>query len=225
MERLADTDGAVMQVLVFSDVSVITEYSNFFPVLNAYGEREEMTRAELCEILGLTSGQAGRIFRDVRHLGLLDLHLKRTDLGRQWVKDVYLLGRPAPETVAQAAENVVLFKTTRRELPGEHDKKRLFTHFRSQVGPETRNQEIQSAVLRYLEAFFPKQHPVASFSSTPVALLQEQKTAHERAQKQDVRQALPRCARLLAESLRLLKDFKEEEIIASLAYAKQVQEK
>jgi hypothetical protein len=58
-----------MQVLVFRDVSVVTEYSNFFPVLNAYGEREQMTRAELCVILGLSSGALALAKNDPVMLG------------------------------------------------------------------------------------------------------------------------------------------------------------
>src|SRR5262249_18837710 len=88
-------------------------------------------RAQSCELLALSSGQASRIFGDTRHLGVVDKHLRIGNLGRQWVKDVYSLGRHAPETVAQAASNVPMFQVARAEIPDEQDKKRIAAYFRA----------------------------------------------------------------------------------------------
>jgi hypothetical protein len=207
-------------VLLFRNVAVTTDYSNFFPVLKEYGSRDRLSRRELCECLGLSSGQSDRIFHDAKLLGLLDAQLCITSLGRQWERDVRMYGRPSQETLRRAGMNVPLFATTAQELPGERDPVRIFEHFRQRTGPETRTPDLGCARRRYLEAFFPQPLPrsLPRESSTSTEVEHSTQPQPRPPAAQTTTSELPRAAALVTQYLRLMEEFGSEDVAACHAY-------
>jgi hypothetical protein len=152
-----------MQTLLFRDSAVTSDYRNFATVLLQFEEHDRLLQAELQRMARLKSSQAHRVFRDAKLLGLLKNGdgLSITSLGRRWAQDITRAGQPSAETLRQAAANVPLFARALVDLPGVQDAEQLFVYFTMYAGEKDRNQEIGSAVRRYLEAFFTRQLPRA----------------------------------------------------------------
>jgi len=150
-----------MQTLLFRDSAVTSDYRNFANVLLQFEEHDRLLQAELQRMARLKSGQAYRVFRDAKLLGLLKNGdgLSITSLGRRWAQDIARYKQPSAETLRQAAANVPLFARALIDLPGVSDPEQLFVYFAKHAGEKDRNQELGSAVRRYLEAFFTRQLP------------------------------------------------------------------
>jgi len=152
-----------MQTLLFRDSAIVTDYRNFGPVLLQFAEHERLLQADLQRLARLKSGQAYRVFRDAKLMGLLRNGdgLSITSLGRRWAQDVTRYHQPSAETLRLAAANVPLFARALVDLPEVQDAEQLFIYFAKHAGEKDRNQEIGSAVRRYLEAFFTRRLPRA----------------------------------------------------------------
>jgi hypothetical protein len=165
-----------MQALLFKDVGITTEYDKFAPMLNEFGNQERLQKAELARRAKLTQGQAYRVFRDAKLLGLVKNGdgLSILPLGRQWLREAGPDGLPSPATLRQAALNVPLFAQTMRDLGENNDTEAIYIQFCRLVGETTRPKELGSARRRYLEAFVRKRLPAgipvpASATATPSA--------------------------------------------------------
>jgi hypothetical protein len=145
------------QIVLFRDSGITTEFRKFVGVLNEFGSQDRLQKAALARRANLSQGEAYRIFRDAKTLGLVRNGdgLTITPLGRQWVREALALstGLPSIATLQQAALNVPLFSQARRDIPEVKDPDGIMAYFCRHVGADARTKDVSCARRRYLEAF------------------------------------------------------------------------
>jgi len=149
------------QVLLFRDAGITTEYRKFVGVLNEFGNQQRLQKVELARRANLSQGEAYRVFRDAKLLGLMTNGegMSITPLGRQWLREALPTGLPSPATLRQAALSVPLFAQAMRDMPDVRDPDAIMAYFCRHVGPEARTKDVSCARRRYLEVFSQRSLP------------------------------------------------------------------